>query len=136
MVSQEHVEIVRRLADQFSRTLELPEEVFATNWVLDLTHATRVPDHSPYYEGMAGWRDFYGIWIEQFDGMSYEWQSIHDVGDRVAVVGRQRAIAKMSRVPVEQTIGLIYTFHDGLITRVEMFNGAADEALKAVGLSE
>jgi hypothetical protein len=39
-------------------------------------------------------------------------------------------------VPAEQALGLVYTLRDGLITRLEIFNGSADEALEAVGLEE
>jgi ketosteroid isomerase-like protein len=133
-VSRENVEIVRRGLDHLSATMDLLEDVFAADWVLDLTRATRVPDHLPRYEGMAGWRTFFSIWREQFDELSWEWQAYYDVGDRVVVTGRQRAIAKLSRVPVEQPLGMIYTLRGGLITRVQMFNVAANEALKAVGL--
>src|SRR5881227_2452458 len=134
-MSRENVEIVQRMLDHFSATLELLEELFAPGWVLDLTHATRVPDHLPRYEGNAGWRSFFSLWIEQFDEMSYEWQAYREVGDRVVVIGRQHAVAKVSRAPVEQALGLVFTLQDGLITRIEIFNGAADEALKAVGLA-
>jgi ketosteroid isomerase-like protein len=135
-LSQENVEIVRRGVEQWVTTLEWQEHAFAPNWILDLTHATRVPDHLPYYEGMAGWRAFWSIWIEQFERPSFELLGIYDADDRVVTITRQRAIAKASRVPVEQVNGIIWTVRDGVITRGELYNGAADEALKAVGLQE
>jgi len=85
---------------------------------------------------MAGWRTFLSIWLAQFDEVSWEWQAYYDVGDRVVVTGRHRGIAKLSRVPVEQALGVIYTLRDGLITRMQIFNGAADEALEALGLEK
>jgi len=124
------------MLDHLSATLDLLEDVFAADWVLDLTRANRVPDHLPRYEGMTGWRTFFSIWREQFDEVSWEWQAYYDVGDHVVVTGRHRFIGKLSRVPVEEPLGVIYTLRDGLITRLQMFNGAADEALKAVGLEE
>jgi ketosteroid isomerase-like protein len=135
-VSQDHVEIVRRGLDHLSATMDLPEEAFAPDWVLDLTHATRIPDHLPRYEGTAGWREFFDIWRESFEELQFEWSAFHDAGDRVVVTGRQRGIARASRVPAEQALGLVYTLRDGLITRLEIFNGSGDEALKAVGLKE
>jgi len=133
-MSQQNVEIVERAQQHFDRTGEPPEELYAADWVLDLTHATRIPDHLPYYEGMTGWRAFFNTWIESFDDLKFEWQAYYDARDRVVVTGRQRAIAKASRVPVEQALGCVFTLRDGLVTRLEIFNGSADEALKAVGL--
>ena len=136
-MSQENVEIVRKVEDHFNATGEPPWELFATDVVLDLTHATRVPDHLPRYVGEEGWNEFWSIWIEQFENLSFELLGLYDVGDdRVVLIHRQTAIAKASRVPVEQTNGFVYTLRDGLIIHVELYNGAADEALKAVGLEE
>src|SRR5437773_1038326 len=118
-MSQENVEIVERVLQHLDRAGDLPEAPFATDWVLDLTHATRAPDHLPHYVGMAGWREFWSIWRESFDDLMMDWHAFHDVADRVVVEGRQHAIAKASRVPVEQALGAIYTLHDGLITRIE-----------------
>ncbi len=133
-MSREDVEIVRRAMGYWIAKLELPENAFAPDWVLDLTHATRVPDHQPRYEGMTGWRVFWSTWAEQFEQPSFELLGLYDAGDRVVSIMRQRAIAKLSRAPGEQVNGVIWTVRDGLITRGEMYNGAADEALKAVGL--
>jgi ketosteroid isomerase-like protein len=124
------------MLDHFSASTDLLDEAFAPNWVLDLTAAHRVPDHLPHYEGMAGWRTFLSIWREQFDEVKWEWQAYYDVGDRVVVTGRHMAVARLSRAPVEQRLGIIYTLRDGLITRMQIFNVDADEALKAVGLEE
>jgi ketosteroid isomerase-like protein len=130
-VSEENMEIVRRGVEQWIATLEWLEDVFAPNWILDLIHATRVPDHLPYYEGMAGWRVFWSIWIEQFELPSFELLGIYDADDRLVTITRQRSVAKASRTPVEQVNGIIWTVRGGLITRGELYNGAADEALKS-----
>lgn len=125
----------RRTVDYWIATLDWPENAFAPDWVLDLTHATRIPDHAPCYEGMAGWRVFWSTWTEQFDQPSFELLGLYDAGNRVVSITRQRAISKLSRAPVEQVNGIIWTVQDGLITRGEMYNAAADEALRAVGLA-
>jgi ketosteroid isomerase-like protein len=106
------------------------------NWILDLTHAERVPDRLPRYEGLEGWKEFWNIWIAQFDTPSFEAEGFYDAGDRVVAVTRQRAVAKASRVPAEQVNPVIYTLRDGLITRLTIFNRSVAEALKAVGLEE
>ena len=128
------MEIVRRAVDHLATATDLLTEVYAPEFVLDLTHATRVPDHLPRYVGMEGWKAFWRTWTEQFEMPSFEIQGLRDAGDRVVVIARHRAVAKVSRVPVEQVNGWVFTLRDGLIVRVEIFNVAAEEALKAVGL--
>jgi hypothetical protein len=147
-VSQENVEVVERILnlledpaglvrndDRWGAWVEDIAPFVHPDWVLDLTNATRIPDHLPRYQGMSGWREFIAIWSESFDDLEFEWHAFYDVGDRVVISGEQHGIAKASRVPTQQALGLVYTFRDGLITRPEIFNGSADEALKAVGMA-
>jgi ketosteroid isomerase-like protein len=74
--------------------------------------------------------------VEREHGHVWTVDEGEEAGDRVVSVVRQRAVAKVSRIPAEQISGQIWTVQDGLITYCEFYNGAPDEALKAVGLEE
>ena len=58
-----------------------------------------------------------------------------DVGDRVVSLFRMRAVGAGSGAVVERGDGIVWTFRDDKLFRVDYFNDQ-DEALEAVGLRE
>ena len=129
-MSQENIEIVRRLLDavnrrDFDAMLETggPEIEIVT--LMSGTH-----------RGHAGWRQLVEQMAEEVSGFQFVPEDLIDVGqDRVVVVTRWVGTGRTSGVALSQTIGFVYTFRDGLVVRQESFRNK-DEALKAVGLED
>ena len=62
-------------------------------------------------------------------------EALHDAGDMVVAIVRQRGRSKTSGLPVDMAFGQVWTIRDGKSARMEMYADPA-EALAAVGLSE
>jgi ketosteroid isomerase-like protein len=83
------------------------------------------------YRGRDGIRELANAWFGQFD--EYRWDEIElsEIdADRILGLYQMRGTSKGSGVPAEQPIGLILTFREGLIVRVDSFFGW-DEARSA-----
>ena len=129
-MSQQNVEIVRRLLEACNRR----------DW--DAMLETGDPEieivtlMSGTYRGHAGWRQVVEQMAEEVSGFQFVPEDLIDVGqDRVVAVTRWVGTGRTSGIALSQTIGLVYTFRDGLVVRQESFRNRA-EALKAVGLKE
>ena len=129
-MSQENIEIVRRLLEavnrrDFDAMLETGDPEIE---IVTLMSGT--------YRGHAGWRLVIEHMTEEVSGFQFVPEHLIDVGqDRVVAVTRWVGTGRTSGVALSQTIGFVYTFRDGLVVRQESFRNK-DEALKAVGLEE
>lgn len=129
-MSQENVKIVRRLLEacnrrEFDAMLETGDPEID---IVTLMGGT--------YRGHAGWRLLVEQMAEEVSGFQFVPEDLIDVGrDRVVAVTRWVGTGRTSGIALSQTIGLVYTFRDGLVVRQESFRNRA-EALKAVGLEE
>ena len=70
-----------------------------------------------------------------WDDWELEVQELHDAGDRVVAVLRQRGRSKTSGMQVEMAFAQVWTLRDGLQSRMEMYSDPT-EGLRAVGLAE
>jgi ketosteroid isomerase-like protein len=86
------------------------------------------------YHGHDGARQAIESWFEAWEWMQVEVEDIVDVGDRVFVTLHQRAKGKGSAVEVEMRSFNVYTFRDGLVTRMELFT-EREPAIAAAGLT-
>jgi ketosteroid isomerase-like protein len=79
-----------------------------------------------------------GLW-NQLDEVFLEWQSrpeeLIDLGDQVLVLARESGIGRASELEFDQKLGHLISFHDGHITRFQVF-GSWRRALRAVGLGQ
>ena len=129
-MSQENVKIVRRLLEacnrrDFDAMLETGDPEID---IVTLMGGT--------YRGHAGWRLLVEQMADEVSGFQFVPEDLIDVGqDRVVAVTRWVGTGRTSGIALSQTIGLVYTFRDGLVIRQESFRNRA-EALKAVGLKE
>ena len=129
-MSQENVEIVRRLLEAVNRR------------DLDAMLETGDPEieivtlMTGTYRGHAGWRQLVEQMAEEVSGFQFVPEDLIDVGqDRVVAVTRWVGTGRTSGIALPDTTGLVYTLRDGLVVRQESFRDRA-EALKAVGLTE
>jgi uncharacterized protein len=72
---------------------------------------------------------------ETIGGLRMEVERLIDAGSRVVVIATMRGRGGASGVDVERRHGAIWSIRDGKAVRFEWFY-EADEALRAVGLSE
>ncbi len=131
-MSQENVELVRRMTDAFlagdgpaALALMHPDVEFEAN---------ARPDAGVWH-GRDGLRQAIAEWIGTWDEYSLEIRDYVDVPDgRVLVLWTERGRGKGSGIPIEHDGGYVVTVLGGEITRIHLYNDAG-EALAAVGVS-
>ena len=131
-MSQEYIERVRRGFERFAETGEAggqglhPEvEVFDHD----------IPDARNPYRGVAGFDEWLSDFGAAWDHWEMEIERLIDAGDRVVSLFRLRAVGAGSGAVVERSDGIVWTFRDDKLFRVDYFNDQG-EALEAVGLGE
>jgi ketosteroid isomerase-like protein len=139
-MSQENVEIVRRVFEEFQAGMERgdPGAGFDTEAVADDSEfITAVPiEGRSVWRGRDGFVEFMRAWTEDFDDYSTRVERLIDAGDdRVVALTRLTATGKASGVPVELNLGVVCDLEDGRIARVRNYLSHA-EAIEAVGLRE
>jgi len=131
-MSQENVDAVRAGYERYAATGELGQD-WTADFVWDVSNL-----HWPgqqTYGGADGAQAFLAEWAESWVDWELEPTSFHDAGDQVVVLLRQRARSKSTGMPVEMSFAQVWSFRDGLRSRMEMY-ADPDEALAAAGLSE
>jgi ketosteroid isomerase-like protein len=133
-MSEENVEILRRLYDQWARG-DLSADCFDPE-----IEYSRIGAETPDMEGR--WRGPDEVWaamleyIRAFSDLRIEAERLIDLGgDQVLVLSRQTARGKHSGVPIDHEFGDLFTLRDGKIVRYDTYWHRAD-ALEAAGLSE
>ena len=131
-MSQENVEIVRRLLDQYNETGEPPWGLFdpEVEWVID--PAAWV---AGTYLGHDGVREFFARVAEAFDRLQLEIDSFLDAGDAVVSLGRTRVHRELSGVTTGQPLAMVWRVRDGRVVVARSYL-RPEEALEAVGLRE
>jgi ketosteroid isomerase-like protein len=133
-MSQENVEIVRRGYEQFVATGRVVGELASPDFVWDMSNFHGWPEQQAY-EGIAGAEAFLRDWAAAWDDWELEVEALHDAGQKVVGLMRQRGRSKSAGMIVDMSFAQVWTFRDGKQTRMEMFSDR-DEALKAVGLED
>jgi ketosteroid isomerase-like protein len=145
-MSEENVEVVRRVGEQTSAAAalvgELQLEEIAREFDRDLfvedvelIPAREVPGRG-VYRGVDGIVRFMGIWLEDFSEWSIDYERFIDApDDRVIAIARQRAVGKGSGATVDLRFGIVNELEHGKIVRVRMYL-TPEEALESVGLSQ
>ena len=130
-MSQEHVEIVRGMYEQFARGdfsawADLPADV-------EFVTSPEVPDAGTY-RGEAAIR-WMTAWVESFEGHTMEATEIIGAGDKVLVAILQRGRPRGSQTVVEGRWWVVHTLRGGEIVRAEVVQERA-HAFEAAGLRE
>ena len=139
-MSQENVEIVRRVYDAAARrdaatVLALYDPDIESD-ASQLGIAGIVGGDEVVYRGHDGLRRFFRDWHEAWTNIEYDFEELIDAGDEhvIAVVTRH-ARGRASGVEVERPFALVWTLRGGKVAQVVWFLSRA-EALEAVGPSE
>ena len=136
-MSQENVEVVRRIYEAYNRgdiegMLALadppPEFEFVPSGVL-------IPDLSRVQRGPEGLRRLAEVFSGEFDALQMEIQELIDAGDQVYSSFTLQGRGKQSGVETTFDGWLVWTVRDGRIARLLGFTDR-DPALEAAGLSE
>jgi ketosteroid isomerase-like protein len=134
-VSEENVEIVRRGFEHFRQTRDfLREDVYDPAFVWDMSTFRGWPEKQTY-EGLDGAREFMRAWLDAWEDWQLDVESLHDGGDKVVAIMRQRGRSKSTGLEVDMSFAQVFTLRNSLVTRMQMYADPA-EGLEAAGLSE
>jgi ketosteroid isomerase-like protein len=135
-MSQENVEVVRRLLDAWNR--QDPEGILAmTDPEAEYVNAPTAVEAGT----RRGQDEIVAVFRTQWEslpGALHEIDRFHDRGDEIITEGRVSRLMPGSDARIDNPILLSWTIRDGLTTRIEVL-GAGPEfpgALEAAGLQE
>jgi ketosteroid isomerase-like protein len=132
-MSQENVEIARSNLEAAQRRDW--DALFRNHHPdFELTTPPRGPNAGTY----RGREECQGFWEDlrsAFERVSVELERLVDSGDQVVAVVRSRLQPKGSSGEIELRTGFLWTFRDGKIASLRLFD-KPEEALEAAGLSE
>jgi ketosteroid isomerase-like protein len=134
-MSQENVEVVRRMAEAFSDGgLDAIAELWDPD--IDWRAAEGAIDDVGEMHGPVAVRRYVQDWIDTFDDFRVVVEELRDVGDdRVLAIQRLKGRAKLSGTETEIRFAVVTTVRDGKVVRGREYL-SVDDALEAVGLRE
>ena len=141
-MSQENVELVRRLLEMFAQRDH--EAVFAfydpdIEWNAEVgpTLGGGADDLSGVYRGHEGVRTYWRRWLQAWKDLEFEVQDVVGAGDEVvALIRNQRQWGRHSGIATEMPpYGLVFTIRDGKVARWRSYPDH-ESALASVGLAE
>ena len=140
-MSQEHVEVVRRIYEAVARRdretiLALYDADVEIDWSAD-TLAEHLGGTSwAGHDGLAIMRSFDRELRDAFENFDTTCEELIDAGEHVVSVSRYRARGRKSGAEIDGPLQFgVWSFREGRVTRVVWFQTRA-EALEAVGLAE
>ena len=86
------------------------------------------------FVGHEGIETYFGRLNEAWETFHIHRDRFRDSADVVVMLGRLEGRGKSSGVPVDSSLGMVFDFRDGLISRIRGYLDHA-EALEAAGLS-
>jgi ketosteroid isomerase-like protein len=132
-MSQENVDVILRGIEYFREHGDFTDENVSPDFVWDMSTFAGWPEKQ-VYEGLDGAREFMRVWLEAWEDWEIEMVEIHDAGDQVVAVMRQRGHSRSTGLEVDMVFAQVFVFEDGLQTRMRMY-ASGEEGLKATGLS-
>jgi len=145
-MSEENVELVRRLLDMFARRdHEGVFEFYDPDIEWDAGNppgastgpGPPIGDLEGVYRGHEGVRTYWRRWLEAWQDIEFEVQDVLDGGDEVvALIRNQRQWGRHSGIATEMPpYGLVFTIRDGKVVRWRSYPDQ-QSALEAGGLRE
>src|SRR4249919_1817183 len=113
-MSQENVEVVERVLEEFVATGQFSDEI-AADVIWDVSTFRGWPDQLVFH-GFDGFTEFLNAWREPYDDWSMAVEQILDAdGDRVVAALAQRGRLRGSDTDVGLRYGVVYTVEDGQV---------------------
>jgi ketosteroid isomerase-like protein len=133
-MSQENLDLLRRVFEYVERTGEILPEAVHPDIVWDTTtfRGAILPGSFVGVEEVNGWLE---EWLGSFDDWSFDIEELFDAGDQVVTIVRHHGKAKHGGPEVEMRFAQVWTFRGGLGARMELY-ADRNEALEAAGLRE
>jgi ketosteroid isomerase-like protein len=134
-MSEENVEVVRRIIDAINRrdvdaVVESATEDFVTDWSNSRGLLSGV------HQGRDKAREAFETFLEPWDSLRWEPEELIELGDdRVLTVSRLQMRGRGSGVEVNASGASIWTIRAGKAAAITLYQSKA-EALEAAGLSE
>jgi ketosteroid isomerase-like protein len=133
-MSQENVEVIRKAYERFQATGDFAPELIDSDFVWDMSTFRGWPEQQEYH-GIEGARQFARDWLEAWDDWELRLEELHDAGEQVVAILRQRGRSKATGLPVDMTFAQVFTLRAGKQIRMQMY-AEPSEALEAAGLRE
>jgi ketosteroid isomerase-like protein len=133
-MSEENVQIVRRGYSEFLKTGTFVREMYASDFVWDMSHYDGWPEQQ-VYQGVEAAERFMHEWTSAWVDWELQIDELLDAGDKVVALVRQRGRSKLTGIRVEVSLAKIWTLLDGKNSRMDMYSDVGD-ALAAVGLGK
>lgn len=115
-MSAENVEIVRRGYELFQATGQFQADIATPDFVWDMSNFLGWPEQQ-IYKGVEGVRSFLEEWTTPWDEWELEVDALHDAGDKVVAVMRQRGRSKVTGMPVDMSFAQVWTLREGTSVR-------------------
>jgi len=134
-VSQENVEIVRRVYNAYSeRDYARSFELYAPDIEFDVSHLGDVGVANVYH-GHEGVRACFRDLLGAFSTFDYAVESVADHGDHVLALVREHGVGRASGVILDRRHYALWSIRDGKVVSMRAYLDRAG-ALKALGLEE
>jgi ketosteroid isomerase-like protein len=137
-MSQDNVEVVRRMIEVFNRRdLKALEDLSREDLEIESALTAANLGASSYRGGVAAWPRYFADMDETFEnwGIEQDFRLLDAGKDRVACLCSLAGDGRSSGARVTRSVGIIFTLRDGRAWRIRSYLDPA-EALEAVGLSE
>ncbi len=133
-MSQENVEVVRRLYERFNRG-DIDALLQSYDPEVELYPGIRTPDQDTRYSGHQGMKEFFRDATEAWETVTVEPKELIECGgNRILTIDRWRFFGREG-IEIDVELPTLFSFRDGFIVRIDGFTDKA-EALEAAGLSE
>jgi ketosteroid isomerase-like protein len=132
-MSQENVEVIRRLYGLWPDRISAAEEVLHPDVAMDI--ASRNVITPGLYRGFDGFRRFLERVEEVWENLQVEPEELIDAGDNVVAAVRMSGKRRGTKVKTDTRVFTVWTFREGKVWRYTSY-GTKRQALEAVGLSE
>ena len=135
-MSQENVEIVRELLARWERGDYDTIEAFDPQVEFTRTGGgSDVLGYTTESRGIDGLWAALEAWMDEWTDMSVQAEGFTEVGARVLVLARQRAVGRQSGVPMSNLDAWVFSLRGGRIVRWDAYWNPA-EARRALGIEE